>query len=52
MPFDQAQITKTLQAFAAKNIFIGTSSWKYRGWCGMLYEEDRYIYPGRFAESR
>src|SRR5690349_12035872 len=52
MPFDRAQIAKTVQDLGAQNIFIGTSSWKYRGWCGMLYEEDRYIYRGRFAESR
>lgn len=31
---------------------MGTSSWKYQGWFGMLYERDRYIYKGKFAESR
>ena len=33
-------------------MFIGTSSWKYSGWCGLLYDEARYVYRGKFAESR
>src|SRR4051794_5769340 len=37
---------------AAKGIFIGTSSWKYRGWGGSLYDEKRYIYRGKFSETR
>ena len=37
---------------AAKGVFIGTSSWKYSGWRGMLYDEARYTYRGKFAESR
>jgi uncharacterized protein YecE (DUF72 family) len=37
---------------AGKGVFIGTSSWKYTGWRGMLYDESRYAYRGKFAESR
>jgi uncharacterized protein YecE (DUF72 family) len=33
-------------------VFIGTSSWKYAGWRGMLYDEARYVYRGKFSESR
>lgn len=33
-------------------IFIGTSSWKYPGWIGTLYDEQRYLHRGKFAESR
>src|SRR5262249_15828824 len=33
-------------------VFIGTSSWKYSGWRGMLYDEARYVYRGKFAETR
>lgn len=29
---------------AKQGVYIGTSSWKYPGWRGMLYQEDRYIY--------
>ena len=37
---------------ASRGVFIGTSSWKYPGWQGQLYNPDRYIYRGRFSESR
>jgi uncharacterized protein YecE (DUF72 family) len=37
---------------AAQGVYIGTSSWKYLGWRGQLYDESRYIWRGRFSESR
>ncbi len=37
---------------AERGVLIGTSSWKYSGWMGALYDEQRYVYRGRFAESR
>jgi len=50
--FDRTSIAKTLSALAADGVFIGTSSWKYPGWRGMLYDESRYVYRGKFAETR
>lgn len=41
-----------LAELALQNVFIGTSSWKYPGWSGLLYDEQRYLYRGKFAESR
>ncbi|MDB6055463.1 MAG: hypothetical protein JWN25_2986, partial [Verrucomicrobiales bacterium] len=35
-----------------QGLFIGTSSWKYTGWCGKLYDEARYVWRGKLAESR
>src|SRR5260370_365651 len=52
MAFDRERMKNTAASLAAKGVFIGTSSWKYSGWCGMLYDWDRYSYRGRFAESR
>jgi uncharacterized protein YecE (DUF72 family) len=46
------QLTSKVAELAAQGVFIGTSSWKYPGWCGMLYEGARYEYRGKFAESR
>ena len=44
---------QALVADAAKDgVLIGTSSWKYPGWMGQIYEEQRYDYRGKFAESR
>lgn len=39
-------------ALAERGMFIGTSSWKYPGWAGLLYDEQRYLHHGKFAESR
>jgi uncharacterized protein YecE (DUF72 family) len=50
--FPVPAIQRALAALAEQNVFIGTSSWKYPGWTGLLYDEQRYLYRGKFAESR
>src|SRR4051794_2151728 len=52
MSFDRSVFAQTLRELAAKNVFLGTSSWKYAGWCDLLYERAKYEYRGKFAESR
>jgi len=52
MAFDREHLRQSAAELAASGVFIGTSSWKYPGWRGMLYDEDRYIWRGKFAESR
>jgi uncharacterized protein YecE (DUF72 family) len=52
MNFDRDKMKGTLAALAADGAFIGTSSWKYPGWLGQLYTRDRYVWRGRYAESR
>lgn len=52
MPFDREHIATRLRALAAQGVFIGTSSWKYPGWLGTIYERDRYVWRGRFSEAR
>src|SRR5258707_1264827 len=39
-------------SLAERGVYIGTSSWKYAGWRGLLYDESRYVYRGKVAESR
>src|SRR6266478_6078697 len=41
-----------LMDLAVQGVFVGTSSWKYPGWCGTLYDRARYEWRGKFAESR
>lgn len=41
-----------LQESASRNVYLGTSSWKYAGWCGTIYDEQRYITRGKFSEKR
>jgi uncharacterized protein YecE (DUF72 family) len=50
--FDRLKLTESLAALAARGVFVGTSSWKYSGWCDQLYDRSRYIYRGKFAETR
>src|SRR3984957_11014471 len=46
------ELKTSVQRLAAAGIFVGTSSWKYPGWSGMLYDESRYVFRGKFAKSR
>ncbi len=41
-----------LSRLAVEGICFGTSSWKYPGWRGHIYTDDRYIYRGSFSENR
>ncbi len=52
MNFDREQIKPRLAELAAAGVYLGTSSWKYPGWLGQLYARDRYVWRGRYAESR
>lgn len=51
-PFDRDSLKAKAGALAERGVFIGTSSWKYPGWRGLLYDEARYVWRGRFAETR
>src|SRR5690348_8347166 len=50
--FDREQMRERVAALAGQGVFIGTSSWKYPGWCGTLYDPQRYEWRGKFVESR
>jgi uncharacterized protein YecE (DUF72 family) len=50
--FDRNEMREVLGQLAAQGVFIGTSSWKYAGWCGQLYSPERYQWNGKLAEKR
>jgi len=52
VPFDREKVKLEAAQLAAKGVFIGTSSWKYPGWGGQLYEEGRYEWRGKCAKAR
>jgi uncharacterized protein YecE (DUF72 family) len=52
MTFNRDEMRSVLSALAGQGVLLGTSSWKYPGWMGQLYTEDRYVWQGRFAEAR
>lgn len=37
---------------ARQGVFLGTSSWKYAGWQGQLYDPARYVFRGKFSQRR
>ena len=37
------QFKAALDELARNGVFVGTSSWKYPGWCGQLYDDQRYL---------
>jgi uncharacterized protein YecE (DUF72 family) len=52
MTLDRQQLSAQVADLAVQGVYIGTSSWKYPGWFGMLYDRARYEYRGRFAMTR
>ena len=52
MTFEREQLAARLKQLAARNVFLGTSSWKYPGWFGTVYDRSRYVWRGRFSNAR
>jgi uncharacterized protein YecE (DUF72 family) len=52
MSFDRQELAARVASLATQGVYIGTSSWKYPGWLGTIYDTSRYEYRGKFAESR
>lgn len=50
--FDRTKLAGTLKQLAGRGVFLGTSSWKYEGWLGQIYSEERYMVRGRFSKKR
>ena len=46
------QFKSALDELARGGIFIGTSSWKYSGWCGQIYDEQRYPTRGKLSVAK
>lgn len=52
MSFDLPFYRQQLGQLAAQGIYIGTSSWKYAGWCGLIYDEQRYLTRQKFSGAK
>jgi uncharacterized protein YecE (DUF72 family) len=52
MSLDLPTYRASLAELAKQGVFVGTSSWKYPGWCGLVYDEQRYITRGKFSEAK
>ncbi len=50
--FDRSGLASRLRWLAERNVFVGTSSWKYEGWLDQIYTRERYMRRGRFSQKR
>ena len=42
-PFPLEQTRQALNELAVNGVYVGTSSWKYEGWLGLLYSPEKYL---------
>ncbi len=47
-----ARLAPKLKALADQGVYFGTSSWKYEGWLGSIYQADRYLTRGKFSRKK
>lgn len=47
-----SRLAPKLRALADEGIYFGTSSWKYEGWLGTVYSEDRYLTRGKHSRKK
>jgi uncharacterized protein YecE (DUF72 family) len=52
MTFPLENLKAKLTQLAQNGVYVGTSSWKYQGWMGHLYTQNRYETRGRFSKSK
>jgi uncharacterized protein YecE (DUF72 family) len=52
IPEQASRLAPKLRALADHGVFIGTSSWKYDGWLGSIYSQDRYVTRGKFSKAK
>ena len=50
LPAPLAQETSRLAR--ENNLYLGTSSWKYEGWLGQIYDAQRYLTRGKISTRR
>jgi len=51
--FDEPHpLAEKLRRLAGRGVMIGTSSWKYEGWIGQIYSEERYFTRGKFSQKK
>jgi uncharacterized protein YecE (DUF72 family) len=52
LPPQAARLAPRLRALANEGVYFGTSSWKYEGWLGSIYTEERYQTRGKLSKKR
>ena len=53
MAFPVRELTRATHDLAhGSHLYLGTSSWKYEGWLGQIYDEQRYLTRGKLSHKR
>jgi uncharacterized protein YecE (DUF72 family) len=53
MAFPVRELSRATHTLARDaNLYLGTSSWKYEGWLGQIYDEQRYLTRGKISRKR
>jgi uncharacterized protein YecE (DUF72 family) len=52
LPPQAARLAPKLRSLAERGIYFGTSSWKYEGWLGSIYSEERYLTRGKLSKKK
>jgi len=50
--FPRRDLAEKVAALASAGIYVGTSSWKYEGWLGLIYTPDRYLTRGKLSRAK
>ncbi len=50
--FPRSDLAEKVAALASVGIYVGTSSWKYEGWLGLIYSPERYTTRGKFSRAK
>jgi uncharacterized protein YecE (DUF72 family) len=50
--FPKDELAEAAARAAANGIYIGTSSWKYEGWQGLLYTPEKYMTRGKISRAK
>jgi len=48
----RTRLATRLAELKSLGVWMGTSSWKYEGWMGQVYTEQRYSARGRFSQKK
>jgi uncharacterized protein YecE (DUF72 family) len=50
--FPRSDLAAKVALLASYGIYVGTSSWKYEGWLGLIYSPERYTTRGKFSRAK
>lgn len=50
--FPRSDLAEKAALLASSGLYVGTSSWKYEGWLGLIYTPERYLTQGKLSRAK